>query len=258
MRLRPGSRLLIAALVLAALVLGARLLPFREGLDAFGRWLEALGPAGYTLFIAAYALVTVLMMPAVLMMIAAGYFFGLATGVVLVSAGATLGASLAFLIARHLARGRVERYASGNPRYKAIDAAVGKKGWPIVFLLRLSPLVPFVVSNYFYGLTAIRFWPYVLASWIGMIPLQFLYVSFGVAGREAAVPSVGPAAAWKWVRGEGCARGAGGIYAGFFAAARIALTCSFLRTSSSARPGLNQNCTVTSGYEVPFARSPLR
>ncbi len=58
--------------------------------------------------------------------------------------------------------------------------------------MRLSPLVPFVVSNYFYGLTAIRFRPYVLASWIGMIPLQFLYVSFGVAGREASVPSAGP------------------------------------------------------------------
>jgi len=198
MRLRPGSRLLIAALVLAALVLGGRLLPFRDGIDAFGRWLQGLGPTGYALFIAAYALVTVLMMPAVLVTIAGGYFFGLSTGVALVSAGATLGAALAFLIARHLARERVEKYAAASPRYAAIDAAVGKKGWPIVFLLRLSPIVPFVLSNYFYGLTAIRFWPYVLASWIGMLPLTFLYVSFGVAGREAAVPSAGPAAAWKW------------------------------------------------------------
>lgn len=198
MRARSGARLLVAALVVAALLLAGRMLPFREGLDSFGRWIEGLGPAGYALFIAAYAVVTVLMMPAVLMMIAAGYFFGLVTGVLVVSAGATLGASLAFLIARHLARERVERYAAASPRYAAIDAAVGRKGWPIVFLLRLSPLVPFVVSNYFYGLTAIRFWPYVLASWIGMIPLQFLYVSFGVAGREATVPSEGPAAAWKW------------------------------------------------------------
>lgn len=198
MRARSVTKLLLAAAVVAALLAAGRILPFREYLDAFGRWIVGLGPAGDALFIAAYALVTVLMLPAVLMMIAAGYFFGLATGVLLVSAGATLGAALAFLIARHLARGRVERYASGNPRYKAIDAAVGKKGWPIVFLLRLSPLVPFVVSNYFYGLTAIRFWPYALASWIGMIPLQFLYVSFGVAGREASLPSEGPAAAWKW------------------------------------------------------------
>jgi uncharacterized membrane protein YdjX (TVP38/TMEM64 family) len=197
-RASSGTKLILAAVVVAAVVLAGRMLPFREGLDTFGRWIEGLGPAGDALFIAAYALVTVLMMPAVLMMIAAGYFFGLGKGVLLVSAGATLGAALAFLIARHLARGRVERYAAGNARYAAIDAAVGKKGWPIVFLLRLSPLVPFVVSNYFYGLTAIRFWPYVLASWVGMIPLQFLYVSFGVAGREASLPSEGPAAAWKW------------------------------------------------------------
>ena len=198
MRARSVTKVLLAAAVVAALLVAGRLLPFREYLDAFGRWIQGLGPAGYALFIGAYALVTVLMLPAVLVMIAAGYFFGLAAGVVLVSAGATLGASLAFLIARHLARARVERYAAGNARFAAIDAAVGRKGWPIVFLLRLSPLVPFVVSNYFYGLTAIRFWPYVLASWIGMIPLQFLYVSFGVAAREASLPSEGPAAAWKW------------------------------------------------------------
>lgn len=198
MRARTSARLLVAGLVVAGLLLAGRLLPFREGIDTFGRWLEGLGPAGYALYIAAYALVTVLMMPAVLLMIAAGYFFGLLRGVALVSAGATLGAALAFLVARHLARERVEKYAATSPRYAAIDAAIGKKGWPIVFLLRLSPLVPFVFSNYLYGLTAIRFWPYVLASWIGMIPLQFLYVSFGVAGRQATAPTEGPAAAWKW------------------------------------------------------------
>jgi uncharacterized membrane protein YdjX (TVP38/TMEM64 family) len=197
-RARSGGKLIVAALVVAALLLAGRLLPFRDLIDGFGRWLAGLGPAGYALFIAAYALVTVLMMPAVLMTIAAGYFFGLVKGVALVSAGATLGAALAFLIARHLARERVARRVAAIPRYAAIDRAIGKKGWPIVFLLRLSPLVPFVVSNYFYGLTAIRFWPYVLSSWIGMLPLTFLYVSFGVAGREAAVPSVGPEAAWKW------------------------------------------------------------
>ena len=199
MRVRSGGRwLVVAALAVAALLVAGRMLPFREGLDAFGRWLEGLGPAGYALFVAAYGLVTVLMMPAVLMTIGAGYFFGLLPGVALVSAGSTLGAAAAFLIARHLVRERVARYAAANPRYAAIDHAVGKKGWPIVFLLRLSPLVPFVLSNYFYGLTAIRFWPYVLSSWIGMLPLTFLYVSFGVAGREAAVPSAGPATAWKW------------------------------------------------------------
>lgn len=198
MRARFAGRWLVAALGVAALLVAGRLLPLREWLAAFGHWLGGLGPAGYALFVVAYVLVTVLMMPAVLMTIGAGYFFGLLPGVAAVSAGSTLGAAAAFLIARHLARARVARYTAANPRYAAIDRAIGQKGWPIVFLLRLSPLVPFVLSNYFYGLTAIRFWPYVLSSWIGMIPLTFLYVSFGVAGREAAEPSSGPAAAWKW------------------------------------------------------------
>lgn len=198
MRARSGGRWLVAALAVAALLVAGRMLPLREWLTAFGQWVDGLGPAGYGLFVVAYALVTVLMMPAVLMTIGAGYFFGLLAGVAVVSAGATLGAASAFLIARHLVRERVERYAAANPRYAAIDRAIGQKGWPIVFLLRLSPLVPFVLSNYFYGLTAIRFWPYVFSSWIGMVPLTFLYVSFGVAGREAAVPSSGPEAVWKW------------------------------------------------------------
>ena len=198
MRARSWVKLVGAAALVAAVLAAGRLLPLREGIDRFGRWIADLGPAGDALFIAAYALVSVLLLPAVLLMIAAGYFFGLLKGVVLVSAGATLGAALAFLIARHLARERVARYTAPRPRYAAIDAAIGKRGWPIVFLLRLSPLVPFVFSNYFYGLTALRFRSYVLASWVGMIPLQFLYVSFGVAAREAALPSEGPAAAWKW------------------------------------------------------------
>jgi uncharacterized membrane protein YdjX (TVP38/TMEM64 family) len=198
MRVGSGGRWLVAALAVAALLVAGRMLPLREWLAAFGQSVDGFGPAGYALFVVAYALVTVLMMPAVLMTIGAGYFFGLLPGVAVVSAGATLGAAAAFLIARHLVRERVERYAATNPRYAAIDRAVGQKGWPIVFLLRLSPLVPFVLSNYFYGLTAIRFWPYVLSSWIGMLPLTFLYVSFGVAGREATEPSAGPAAAWKW------------------------------------------------------------
>jgi uncharacterized membrane protein YdjX (TVP38/TMEM64 family) len=195
MRVRSGGRWLVVALGVAALFVAGRLLPFREWLAAFGHWIDGFGPAGYALFVVAYALVTVLMMPAVLMTIGAGYFFGLLPGVAVVSAGSTFGAAAAFLIARHLARERIERYAAASPRYAAIDRAVGQKGWPIVFLLRLSPLVPFVLSNYFYGLTAIGFWPYVLSSWIGMLPLTFLYVSFGVAGREATAPS---AAAWKW------------------------------------------------------------
>jgi len=187
------------ALVVAALVASGRLLPFRELLHAFEAWIAGLGPAGYVLYVLAYVLVAVLMMPAVLMTLGAGFAFGLLPGFAVVAAGATLGAASSFLIARHLARARVARFAGGQPRYAAIDRAVAREGWRIVFLLRLSPLVPYVMSNYFYGLTGIGFWPYVAASAIGMMPLTFLYVSFGAAARQAVGDPTGPAGAWTWI-----------------------------------------------------------
>lgn len=198
MRGRVKGRWILAALAVVALLAAGRLLPLREWLDTFGRWIETLGPAAYVLYVAAYVVVTVLLLPAVLLMVGAGLFFGLVPGVAVVSVGAALGAAAAFLVARYLARERVAHYVSSNARYDAIDRAIGQKGWRIVFLLRLSPLVPYVVSNYFYGLTAIRFWPYVLASWVGMIPLQFLYVSLGAAAREVAGSPAAPAGPLKW------------------------------------------------------------
>jgi membrane protein DedA with SNARE-associated domain len=80
------------------------------------------------------------------------------------------GAVLAFPIARYFARDRIAREVGSNPSFEQIDRAIGEQGPKLVFLLRLSPLVPFNLSNYFYGLTAVNFWPYVLASWIGTLP----------------------------------------------------------------------------------------
>ena len=198
MRIGLKGRWIGAALCVVALLAAGRLLPLREWLAVFGRWIADLGPLAYVLYAAAYVIVTVLMMPAFVLTVGAGLFFGLVPGVAVVSVGATLGAAASFLIARYAARERVARTVSGNARYAAIDRAIGQKGWRIVFLLRLSPLVPFVVSNYFYGLTAIRFWPYVLSSWIGMLPLTFLYVSLGAAAREVAGAPAAPAGPLKW------------------------------------------------------------
>lgn len=197
MNLRRSAFWVAAAAAFVALFVAGRLLPFREWLAVFERWIADLGPEAYVIYVAGYVLVAVLMMPAILMILGAGFVFGLVRGAAVVWIGATLGAAASFLIARHVARDRVARWVASNPRYAAIDRAIGATGWRIVFLLRLSPLVPYVASNYFYGLTAIPFWPYVFASAAGMLPLTFLYVSLGVAAHEAVGPSGMPGAA-KW------------------------------------------------------------
>ncbi|MFP4283872.1 MAG: TVP38/TMEM64 family protein, partial [Opitutales bacterium] len=110
--------------------------------------------------------------------------FGLIWGFVLVSAGATLGAAAAFLIARHGARDWVAKRLAANAKAQEVDRAVSERGWKIVLLLRLSPVFPFNALNYILGLTGVRFWHYVLASWSGMLPGTLLYVYLGWAGRR--------------------------------------------------------------------------
>jgi uncharacterized membrane protein YdjX (TVP38/TMEM64 family) len=195
---RGRIRIFAAALGALALIVAGKSLPFGDWLADFGGWIAGLGALGVLLYAAAHAGVTVLMLPAVLMTIGAGFLFGLLPGTAVALAGATAGCSSSFLIARHLARERVARAAARDPRFAALDAAIGEKGWRIVFLLRMSAVVPFVLSNYVYGLTAIRFWPYVAASATGMIPLTFLYVALGAAARAAGrlETSASPPGAW--------------------------------------------------------------
>ena len=193
---RYGKWVLLA---LALITLGAAwyFLPVKDWVKTFNAWVEQRGAWGYVIFIAAYALAAVLFFPGSLMTIGAGLAFGLWRGFAVVSAGATLGAAFAFLIARYFVREKVQAAAKNNPKFAAMDAAIGREGWKMVALLRLSPLLPFNFSNYLYGVTKIRFWPYLAASWAGMLPGTFLYVYVGAAGKEASSGSgAGP---WKWV-----------------------------------------------------------
>ena len=180
------ARLIALVAIIIALFLAMRLLPVGNWLRNFNNWVGQMGVAGIFVFIIVYAVATVLLAPGSVLTIGAGFVFGLWKGFLAVSVGATLGASLAFLIARFIARERVAVIAQRNEKFRAIDSAIGKQGAKLIFLLRLSPVIPFNLSNYFYGLTGVKFWPYVLASWIGMMPGTFLYVYIGTAGKAAA------------------------------------------------------------------------
>jgi uncharacterized membrane protein YdjX (TVP38/TMEM64 family) len=185
------ARLAGGLLVLAAIVVGLRFLPVAAWLADLNEFLLRLGPWGVGLFAIVYALAAVLFVPGSALTIGAGVVYGLGWGFVAVSAGSTLGATLAFLVARYLARERVEGWAATNPRFAAIDQAVGREGWKIVLLTRLSPVFPFNLLNYLYGLTRVRLGAYVLASWLGMMPGTLLYVYLGFAGREVAQAATG-------------------------------------------------------------------
>jgi uncharacterized membrane protein YdjX (TVP38/TMEM64 family) len=158
-------------------------LPVALWVKAFTDWIRHLGLAGAFIFIGVYALAAVLFLPGAILTIAAGLVYGIVVGTAVALAGATLGAALAFLVARYLVRGRIEEFARKNRRFGAIDDAIGQEGWKIVGLLRLSPLIPFNVSNYFYGVTSIGFWPYLLASCVGMLPGTLLYAYLGAIGQ---------------------------------------------------------------------------
>jgi uncharacterized membrane protein YdjX (TVP38/TMEM64 family) len=162
-----------------------KFLPVQQWTRNFNEWVGRMGVAGILIFIGFYAAATVLLVPGSILTIGAGFAFGLWKGFLAVSAGSTLGAALAFLVARFVARDKIEAIAHRSEKFRKIDNAMGKEGAKLIFLLRLSPVIPFNVSNYFYGLTAVKFWPYVLASWIGTMPGALLYVYIGVAGKAA-------------------------------------------------------------------------
>jgi len=179
------GRLAGLIVMVIALLLAMRFVPVQQWLRNFNNWVGQMGMAGIFIFIIVYAVATVLVAPGSVLTIGAGFVFGLWKGFLAVSAGSPLGAALAFVIARFIARERVAVIAQRNEKFRAIDSAIGKQGVKLIFLLRLSPVIPFNLSNYFYGLTAVKFWPYVLASWIGMMPGTFLYVYIGAAGKAA-------------------------------------------------------------------------
>ena len=186
-RLALGIRVGIALLILVGLVLfGRRAAALIPG---FARWVSDLGPWGPMAFIAGYAVATVAFLPGSLLTLAGGAIFGLGLGTAYVFVGAVLGSSLAFLVARYVARGAIEKRLAGNRRFAAIDRAVGAEGRKIVFLLRLSPVFPFNLLNYGLGLTRVRFVDALIAS-VGMLPGTLLYVYYGkVLGDVAALAS---------------------------------------------------------------------
>jgi uncharacterized membrane protein YdjX (TVP38/TMEM64 family) len=150
-------------------------------------WIESLGAIAPLAFIGIYIISTIAFLPASLLTLGAGIVFGVWLGSLYVFVGATLGAIAAFLVGRYLARDWAAKKIAGNDKFNAIDRAVGKEGLKIVLLTRLSPLFPFNLINYAFGLTRVSIQDYIIGS-VGMIPGTLMYVYIGsLAGNIALI-----------------------------------------------------------------------
>jgi len=152
--------------------------------------IESLGVVGGIAFIALYIVATVAFLPGAILTLGAGVVFGVVLGTVYVFLGATLGSMAAFLVGRYLARGWISQKIEGNEKFAAIDRAVAKEGFKIVLLTRLSPIFPFNLLNYAFGITGVSLRDYALGA-IGMIPGTIMYVYIGsLAGDLARIGTV--------------------------------------------------------------------
>ncbi len=191
-RAGAGRRWILACLLILAIMLTGRQVLAGAGAGQALEWVRQEGWMGGILFVLLYGVACVGLVPGSLLTLGAGGVFGPWWGTVWVSIGATTGAMLSFLVGRFLAREWVARRIEKNPRFAAIDAAVGREGWRVVLLLRLSPVVPFNLLNYALGLTRVGWKEYLLASWVGMLPGTVLYVYLGsVIGLAAASERAG-------------------------------------------------------------------
>jgi uncharacterized membrane protein YdjX (TVP38/TMEM64 family) len=149
------------------------------------KWVASLGYIGGLVFIFIYIVSTVAFIPGSILTLGAGVLFGVVLGSLYVFVGATLGAIAAFLVGRYLARDWIGKKIEGNQKFAAIDRSVAHEGFKIVLLTRLSPVFPFNLLNYAFGVTGVTLKDYALAS-VGMFPGTVMYVYIGSLAGDIA------------------------------------------------------------------------
>eukprot|EP00898_Chlorokybus_atmophyticus_P000008 jgi/Chlat1/1007/Chrsp109S01441 len=184
-----GAGLLLGGALLGGIAaLGFLTYYFREpinvAVEQLAGYLDDLGPLGYVAYVVSYVGLEVLAIPALPLTMSAGVLFGVLPGTILASVAGTIAATISFTIARYVARDKVVKMARNSPKFQAIDKAVGKDSFRVITLLRLSPLLPLSLSNYLYGLTSVELGPYVAASWLGMLPGTWAFVSAGNVSKQ--------------------------------------------------------------------------
>lgn len=191
-RPRPLLRRCLAAAILLALVGTGFLLPLAEWSTALTDLFTRLGHAGSVAFIALFV-AWGMVLPKGPLVAVAGAAFGLLKGLLLVYVATTVAMLAAFWLARRYGRARTAQWLERHPRLAACERAIAKRGVRIVFLLRLSPVIPGHVQNYLYGLSRVPLRDCLLASWVGILPGTAMLVAGG-----QLLASGGDSGAWTW------------------------------------------------------------
>lgn len=187
MTITRGSmfRLLLILLLLGAFATACLTLPMEKMLKDFLVWIDKnLGHWGPLVLAVAYIPLTVLAVPASILTLGGGYLFGLTVGFIADSIGSTAGATAAFLVGKTIGRSYVVSKLKDYPQFQAVAIAVQRSGFKIVLLLRLVPLLPFNMLNYLLSVTPVSIGEYILASWIGMMPITFAFVYVGTTIKD--------------------------------------------------------------------------
>ncbi|MFN6472765.1 MAG: TVP38/TMEM64 family protein [Nostoc sp. SerVER01] len=197
-------KILLLSCLIVAFIIAAKQLNFQGILHTLIIWVESLGVLGPIAYIIIYNLATLLFIPGSLLTLKGGCLFGVFWGSIYVLIAAIIGATLSFVIGRYLSRNWVCQQMDKHPKFKAIDLAVSKEGWKIVLLTRLSPLFPFNLLNYAFGVTQVSLKDYILGSF-GIIPGTVMYVYIGsLAGDIAMIntshqPTTPETQIWQWI-----------------------------------------------------------
>jgi len=173
-------------LIIITFMVLAKVFNLAGSLGELREWILSLGALGPLVYILIYIGAVVLAIPGSIITIMAGVMFGSVLGVATVSVGSTIGASLAFLVSRHIAREAIAQKLAINKKFHHLDQLTKEHGAIIVAITRLVPLFPFNLLNYGFGLTLVPFWTYVFWSWICMLPGTVLYV----VGADAVASAV--------------------------------------------------------------------
>lgn len=201
--LRRSTPLLGVALLLGLAALMAilvKVFDLESQLASLVAWVDGLGIWAPVAFIAIDAVIVVLVLPGVLLTFSGGFLFGLFWGTLYVVIGTTIGATVAFAIARWLLGSRARRFVSEHPRLSVVSNAYVERAWLVVLLTRMIPFFPFKLSNYFFGLTPFSLKSFVVGTAIGIVPFSFTNVYIGslAASLSALDSALAPQTPLQW------------------------------------------------------------